>query len=57
MDDVVPDGGPVEVDLSGGSGQVRVEVDPYSPETPEVVEVAAGLELPEHQLEVGLKNE
>jgi hypothetical protein len=35
---------------------VVVEVDSYSAEAAEVVEGAAGLELAEHQLEVGLKS-
>jgi len=55
VDDVLADGGPIEVDLGVGSRQVGVEVDPYSAETPEVVEGAARLELAKHQLEVGLK--
>jgi hypothetical protein len=54
VDDVVADGRAVQVDLRAGGGLVAFEVNPYSPETPQVVERAAGVKLPEHHLKVGL---
>lgn len=54
MDDIVSDEGVVHAGLGLGGGQVRVEVDTYSPETPQVVEQRRRVELPEQGLEVSL---
>ena len=57
MNDVFADRSPVQVQFGVGRRQVGLEVDPDSPETPQVVEQARRVELPEHLLKIGLKRE
>ncbi len=55
MNDVFAYRSSVQVQLGVGGRQVGLEVDPDTPETPQVVEQARRVELPEHLLKIGLK--
>ena len=54
MDDVVGYECVVQLLFGHGRCEVRLEVDPYSADTPQVVEVGAAVVLTEHCLEAGL---
>ena len=54
MDDVIGYECVVQLLLGHGRCEVRLEVDPYSADTPQVVEVGAAVVLTEHCLEAGL---
>ena len=55
MNDVLSDRCSIQVQFGVGGRQVGLEVNPNSPETPQVVEQARRVELPEHLLKIGLK--